>query len=373
MRIAQITPVYPPYHGGIGAVAFEYTERLRERGHQVEVLTPEYKAEENDPKHVHRIKPIFKFGNAALVPEIKARLDNYDLVHLHYPFFGGADFVSHWKAMSRVPLVTTYHMDVKGRGLKSLIFKTYGSFVRSGVLKASDKILVSSLDYIKHSQVKWFYRHHQERFMEMPFGVDAKRFSPGSGESLRSRLNIPEDASVIIFVGGLDKAHYFKGVSVLLKALPPTTYHLIIVGQGELKNKYESQARDLGIADQVHFVGGVESEELPEYYRAADIHVLPATDRSEAFGIVTLEAAASGLPSVVSNLFGVRSVIEPEKTGLLVRPGSVSSLQRKLKRLIEEKSMRQEMGQAARQRVEEKYDREKIIDQLEKVYENLHY
>jgi len=388
MKIAQVTPVYPPYNGGIGAVAFEYANQLVRRGHQVDVLTPEYRSGGNDRRksvkdndtltcvspNVIRLKPVVKFGNAALVPEIRAHLDNYDLVHLHYPFFGGADFVSQWKTMSKVPLVTTYHMDVKGVGLKSLIFRTYGAMIRAGVLKASDAILVSSADYAEHSQIASFMRHHKDRFAEMPFGVDAQRFQPGSSQTIRARLNIPSNAPVVIFVGGLDKAHYFKGVPVLLRALQlmkDKSCELIVVGKGSRKKVFESMAVDKGMKNRIHFVGGVSSEELPEYYRAADLHVLPAIDRSEAFGIVTLEAAASGLPSIVSNLPGVRSVIKEGETGLLSAPKNVRSLRDSLTELVQDQALCRKMGQAARKRVEEKYDRNLLIDRLEQIYEDL--
>ncbi len=354
-------------------MAFEYTERLRQRGHEVQVLTPRYRAVADDPDYVHRIRPWFKFGNAALIPQIRGRLDQFDLVHLHYPFFGGADFVSLWKAMSNVPLVTTYHHDVKGKGLKSLVFKTYGTMTRSRALHASDAVLVSSLDYAESSQAKWFYRHHQDRFVDMPFGVDTERFHPGIGEQVRSRLNIPMNVPVIIFVGGLDPAHYFKGVPVLLRALKQVDknipWHLIVVGQGSLKDSFEATAGTYGIGDRVHFVGGASEEELPEYYRAADIHVLPAIDRSEAFGIVTTEAAASGIPSLVSNLPGVRSVIEDERTGCVIQPNNVESLQSKLLQLLNDSTRREKMGAAARVRAEQEYGWSILIDRLEHVYE----
>ena len=399
MRIAQVTPVYPPYRGGIGAVAFEYAHRLVERGHEVEVLTPQYSRSSRTPLEspfgkggepkVRYIRPWFKFGNAALIPQIRGRLDQFDLVHLHYPFFGGADFVSLWKAMSNVPLVTTYHHDVKGKGLKSLIFKTYGTMTRSRALHASDAILVSSLDYTENSQAKWFYRHHQDRFVDMPFGVDTERFRPGSSDQIRSRLNIPQNALVIIFVGGLDPAHYFKGVPVLLRALrdiendrlkpvgpsggndrlQSLNWHLIVVGQGSLKDSFEATAGTYGIGDRVHFVGGVSEKEKPEYYRAADIHVLPAIDRSEAFGIVTTEAAASGIPSLVSNLPGVRSVIEDGRTGLVIQPNNVQSLQSKLEELLNDSTRREKMGTAARVRAEQEYSWPVLMDRLEHVYE----
>lgn len=396
MKIAQVTPVYPPYRGGIGAVAFEYTERLRARGHDVQVFTPEYRKRTEPPapgsKHsdavplekgdtssfnyVHRIKPLIKFGNAAALPSLRTELIGFDVVHLHYPFFGGAEFVAMWKAMGNTPLVTTYHMDIKAGGFVGLVDKTHGAVLRKMVLEMSDKILVSSLDYAKHSKISELVARRLSHVVEMPFGIDADRFQPGAGERIRTKLNIPKNEPVMIFVGGLDRAHYFKGVPVLLKALQRIEnipWHLIVVGSGDLKDSYEETARIHGLENQVHFVGNISAEELPEYYRAADLHVLPSIDRSEAFGIVTVEAAATGIPSVVSDLPGVRSVIEPGKTGQLVKPGDSETLAKALTEQLNDYKTQETMGRAARERAEEKYAWPKLMDRLESIYADLHH
>ncbi len=374
MKIAQVTPVYPPYRGGIGAVAFEYTEHLKKRGHEVEVFAPGV-----------NLKPLFKIGNAAFVPELRNKLLGFDLVHLHYPFFGGAEFVATWKMMSNTPLVTTYHHDVFGKGLKGLIFKTHGEIVKKMVLGASDKILVNSFDYLENSSIRSVFDQDKDKFVEMPFGVDIERFRPGQSDKVRSKLGIPHDAPTIIFVGGLDRAHYFKGIPILLKALKKisadswegekktinNSWHAIIVGSGDLQASYQALAKKLGLAERVHFAGNVSVEDLPEYYRAADVHVLPATDSSEAFGVVTVEAAASGLPSIVSDLPGVRSVIKDKETGLVASPGNVQDLKMALKDMLSNKSRCRSYGQAARKRVEEKYDWSVLMDKLEGVYKSL--
>ncbi len=389
MRIAQVTPVYPPYRGGIGAVAFEYAKRLRERGYEVEVLTPDYSPSlRTDPpfnppfekggESVHHLKPLLKIGNAAVVPGLYRKLDNFDIVHLHYPFFGGAEFVAAWKLFSKKPLITTYHMDVFGSGFKNVFFRTYGKLVKGITLANSDRVLVSSLDYAKNSSIGEYVARRKSHVVEMPFGIDIERFYPNRRQPSLPPAGAGAPANImehklptIIFVGGLDRAHYFKGVSILLRALrriKDVPWSLHIIGEGDLRQGYEKLSADFGLTDRVRFMGSVSDEGLPNFYQEADLHVLPAIDSSEAFGIVTLEAAASGLPSIVSDLPGVRSVIEEGKTGLLARAGDPRSLASALENLLIDHDRRRRMGMAARERVEEKYAWPKLIDKLEAVY-----
>ena len=137
----------------------------------------------------------------------------------------------------------------------------------------------------------------------------------------------------ILFVGALDKAHYFKGVDVLLKAMRDLEYKLMIVGDGDLRSYYEAKAKNLGIDDGVVFTGRVSNEELSRYYQSADVFVLPSIDKSEAYGMTLLEAMAHGLPVVASNLPGVRSLVGEDR-GLLVEPGDSSDLARVLTEIL---------------------------------------
>ncbi|MBU0531110.1 MAG: glycosyltransferase family 4 protein [Candidatus Uhrbacteria bacterium] len=383
MRIAQVTPVYPPYRGGIGAVAFEYTERLRERGHDVQVFTPDYRPEPSDPKYVHRLKPLIAIGNAAVVPSLKSKLSEFDVVHLHYPFFGGAEFVALRKLFGRTPLVTTYHMDVFGSGLKGLVFRTYGKVCKGLSLAVSDRVLVSSLDYAMNSSIKNYVSNNLESVIEMPFGIDTERFQPVSN---RRQPSLPPagarapaydaegKAPRIIFVGGLDRAHYFKGLPVLIEALKEIRdlpWKLVVVGEGDLRASFEQTVARQILHDRIIFVGGVDPERLAELYCESDLHVLPAIDSSEAFGIVTLEAGASGIPSIVSDLPGVRSVIEEGKTGLLAQPGDSRSLASALEDLLTNPDRRKQYGIDARKRMKENYAWSVLLDRLEEVYESV--
>lgn len=349
MKIAVVVSTYPPYKGGMGNVARDRAEALRRAGHEVTVFTP--KRGSDSRKGVVELKPLFRWGNSASVPSLLWVLRGFDVVELDYPFFGGAEWVWLWKIIfgRRARLVVTYHMDVIGSGLIDLVFRFYGALFLRPILRAADRILVNSRDYATHSRLAPFAS--DAKVIGLPFAVDVERFSAAT--------KAPAEPTAL-FVGGLDRAHYFKGIDVLLRAFAGVawkypTARLVIVGDGDLRPTYEKQARELGISNRVSFLGGVPDQKLPDVYRQASFHVLPSIDRSEAFGLVTLEAAASGIPSIVSDLPGVRTVVVPDETGLVVPPGDVPILEMALDRLFADPLATQAMGKAARVRAEKHY------------------
>ncbi len=352
MRIAQITPVYPPYRGGIGNVAQEYTMRLMALGHTVEVFTP-----------------ALKIGNAGFLKHLPQK-KSFDVIHLHYPFYGGAEQIV---LGCRAPIVLTYHMDAEAPGLKGKIFDIHRKTLQPLILSRAKKILVGSFDYAKHSALNGYAK---EKLIEMPFGVDIARFCPillPEEVALRASLKIPVEVPIVLFVGGLDSAHIFKGMPILLQALRLVSepFHLVVVGDGNLRASFEATATTLPNNSNIHFVGSVSKEELPTYYRMADLHVLPATSQAEAFGIVSLEAAASGIPTIASDLPGVRTVVQDKETGLLVPSNDSEALASALNTLLKNEDLREKLGAAARKRVVEKYGWDGLIDRLVEVYKSL--
>ena len=161
---------------------------------------------------------------------------------------------------------------------------------------------------------------------------------------------------------------------MLLEALSGLTdvpWHLIVVGNGSLRPSFEAEAKQKGCAHRIHFVGGASDEELPDYYRAADLHVFPSTERAEAFGLVALESAASGIPCVASNLDGVRGVVKEGETGVLVPPRDSEALRETLRLLLEDPDECLRLGTLARARVEREFAWEGLIDRLEATYSHL--
>ena len=372
-KIAQVVCTYPPYHGGMGKVAFEYTERLRSRGYNVHVFTSKDEDVVDDPEYVHRIPAILSVGNAGVMPSLFNRLKGFDLVHVHYPFFGGAEPVIVRKALRQDQgLVMTYHMDATATGLRGAIFEAHKHVLFPWIANRCDRILVSSKDYYESSALAKLTSVN-DRVEIHPFGVDLQKFSPGIEEALQMELGISNNVPILLFVGGLDRAHHFKGLPVLLESLkdlaPP--FHLVVVGSGELKETYEALAKMHNLSDRVTFVGGVSDEDLPRYYRMADVFVFPSIRRAEAFGLVALEAAACGLPTIASSLPGVRSVVLDGETGLLVTPEDVGAFRSAIELLLTRTDLREQLGRSARLHAEAHFSWEPLMTNLEATYKSV--
>ncbi|HSD12261.1 MAG TPA: glycosyltransferase family 4 protein, partial [Patescibacteria group bacterium] len=329
--IAIVTPTFPPYRGGMGVIAALDARQLAALGFDVHVFTPAADGREDKglPFTMHRLRPLVRYGNAAFVPGVAALAGATIL--LHYPFFGGAEPLAAAKRYSgKGKLIVTYHMDVVGTGPLAAAFKIHTRWLMPRILRAADRVLVTSRDYAEHGNLAAFAPDAAPKIREMPPAVDVARFAPGpKSEELLRRHGLAGSDRIVTFVGGLDKAHYFKGIPVLLRALSSKDLagvKAVIVGGGDLRPGFENEAKALGIAARVVFAGPVSDAELPEYHRLGDVFAFPSVDRSEAFGIAALEAAASGVPVVASDLPGVRTVVVDGDTGWLVEPGDVDDL-----------------------------------------------
>jgi len=354
MHIAHVCPVDPGAKGGMGRVAERYLHAQLKDGDETKLFTP---------KDAWRV---FRFGHAALFLQLLWRLRGFDVIHLHYPFYGGALFAVLAGKMRRTPVVATYHMKTKSSGWLGLVFRAHRVVIGPLVLRMCNQVLVSSLDYAKSIRL----RH--PNLKELPFGIDVHAWRPGANPAGWRIEKEGERGVRFLFVGGLDDAHYFKGVEVLLRSCAELKggWSLRLVGDGNRRSAYETLAHDLGIASHVTFLGRLDDDELKQEFQAASVHVLPSIDRSEAFGLVTLEAAASGIPSIVSDLPGVRTLVKEGKTGRVVLPGNTGSLLSALQDVVDDPDTWRIFGKNARKMIVEKYDSRLIQKKLRKLYEN---
>jgi glycosyltransferase involved in cell wall biosynthesis len=371
LRIAHVVPVYPPRRGGVGRVAQEYALRLRERGHDVQVFTARHADLANVPDYVRPLASPIRVGNAAFIPSLAWRLDGFDLVHFHYPFFGGVEPVLLRRLLRpRQALVVSYHMDAVAEGLRGAMFDVHQRLILPTILGQADRVLVSSLDYARAS----LHCEGIDRLPHVevhPYGVDLRRFRPGPEPALRTALGGDAKTPLLLFVAALDPAHHFKGFPVLIDALRDlrdAAWRLVVVGDGASRAEHVELARATGLGARVHFAGDVSDEDLPRYYRAADIHLFPSTAAAEAFGLVCLEAAASATPTIASALPGVRRVVLDDETGLHVAPCDVAALRAAIRVLIERPDVRSRLGAAARARAEVEFDWDTRIVRLEETY-----
>lgn len=379
MKIAQIVCTFPPYYGGMGNSVYELSKGLIDLGHDVEVITPQYQKDTDSEKmeYVRRLDPRFSYGNAAVLPQVKSILSGYDLVHLHYPFFGTAGMVYRFKKDNpKIPLVITYHMDPRGSGWKGLLFQMYAKYYMPRVLRSADLLVSASFDYLLQSGAEKIYKENKEKWIEIPFGVDIHRFFPGEKESaLLDELGLQRDIPTVLFVGGMDRAHYFKGIPVLLRALSllkkkRVPFQAIFVGDGDMKGEYERVCGALFLKTWVRFVGKVSAEQLPSYYRLADLFVLPSIDISEAFGMVLLESFASGVPVVASDLPGVRSIAN--QGGVVVPAAHELELASAIADYFQENITTKGLwARRVRELAEDKFSWEHIAGRFQQEYEKL--
>lgn len=358
---------------------FEISRQLIDRGHEVTVFTPNFDREEKheEDHQVERLDPYFSYGNAAFLPTLGKKLKDFDLVHLHYPFFGTAGVVKRFKKKyPHIPLVVTYHMDNRAGGVKGLIFAFYAKYFLKDILRCADALIGSTFDFIKSSDAKLVYNEAPHKWHEIAFGVDTERFVPGKKSlSLIRSLDLNDSVPTVLFVGGMDSAHHFKGVKVLLRALrilskEKIPFQAVFVGDGELKQEYERVVQAFFLKTTTRFVGRVSDEELPEYYRLADVFVLPSTSSAEAFGMVLLEAMSSGCATIGSDLPGVREITA--KGGVVVPGGDEVELAHALADFfaLSEKK-RENIARKNREIILQEYSWERIGKQHEQLYHSV--
>ncbi|MGH2411046.1 MAG: glycosyltransferase [Chloroflexota bacterium] len=272
-----------------------------------------------------------------------------DLVHLHFPYPVGE--VAALLATPQVPTVITYHSDIiRQRSLLLL----YGPLLRI-VLRRARAIIATSDAYLASSE--WL-TPNRDRCRVIPLGIDLAPFLP---------LQPRGDGQTILFVG---RFRYYKGLHFLLDALPQMpNARLLLVGSGGQERELRAQAARLGLGERVQFLTQVQDADLPRLYASADLFVLPACERSEAFGLVLVEAAASGLPLVSTELgTGTSYVNVNRQTGLVVTPRDPTALARACNELLADPALRAHYGAAARARAREHFSIDRVANQVAELY-----
>ena len=340
-------------------------------GHQVTVFTPDYGGESAKVRgdssfEIVRLKPLVSMGNSAVLLGVFGRIKDFDVVQLHYPFYGTAEIVLLAKFFRpKTRLFVYYHMDTNASGLKGLFFRVSHRVILPLVLRVAELVQCSTYDYASHSYIGSYFAAHGNRYTEVPYGVDSTFFTPP--------LGVPSGGKNVLFVGALIKQGYFKGLDNLMRAFQRVrrsvdSCSLTVVGKGDREDHYRGLARELGIDSVTEFVTDADDARLLECYRHCDVLVLPSLDTSEAFGIVLLEAMACGKPVIASNLPGVRAVFEEGRQGLRVEPGDVDDLAEKILALLTDEEKAGRFGEAGRELALTRYTWARAAERLDAMY-----
>lgn len=373
MRILHLGATYPPYHGGMGTVMKEQATRLAARGHEVVVATlaldgmPSGEVVE-DGVRVIRCRAQVRWTRAGLAFSMLKLLtqESWDIVHLHAPFFGLQEAMALMLRGGWNPgrFVVTYHMDIVSSGFIKWVAALSRVAFLGTVMRRADVVICGSDSY---AQSSWLSRWPEvlSKCITHPFGVDLERFTPGKGATGKT--------CQFLFVGGLDANHYFKGLEGAMIALSRATgpWRLTVVGEGDQRASFEDRARDLAIEDRTVFKGRVSDVLLPGMYQSADVLLFPSVDRSEAFGLVAVEAQACGTPVIASDLDGVRDVVVNEKTGWLVPPQDTRALAERIQLVLDDLENVRDMRSGVAASARERFDWNRHVDQLETQYTEL--
>ena len=366
MKILHIYKDYHPVFGGIENHLRWLAEAQAARGHDVTVLVTNPAgmkttiSEENGVQAIRaaRVATIASTPISLSMPVILRR-QQPDIVHLQFPYPVGE--TSQWLMRRGRATVISYQSDVVRQ---ATILRFYAPILKR-VLQQADRILASSPNYIQSSP--WL-RPLADKCTVVPLGIDVSRFStprPQAVHAIRQRYPGP----ILLFVGRL---RYYKGLDTLIRAMQQVEATLLVVGTGPEADHLTALRDDLGLAGKVHFLGDVGDDQLPAHYQAADIFVLPSSHRSEAFGIVLLEAMAAGTPLISTELgTGTSWVNQDGVTGLVVPPRDADALAAAINRLLGDEALRKAMGDRAQDRARTEFDLPVLVDRVLAVYEQV--
>ncbi len=370
MRIAQVSPWFYPHLGGVESHVATLSRELAARGHEVTVVTTRdrpgaVERERMDGFEIVRVKPRMIVMRTPIAPRIRFVLRGApaDLIHAHLPPPLSAHYAADAAEAHGVPFVVTYHCDVElPSPFGTMVEALYRRSLGASTLERARKVIVTTRTYAATSRAVW--RHSPEVIPNM---VDTQRFRPDlDGGRIRQRLRLPSDKPIVLLVGRIVP---HKGVEHFVEAaryLPEASF--LVAGEGSSLETMKRLAVAFGVEDRVRFLGRVSQENLPNLYAACDVFVLPSVSRLEAFGIVALEAMATGKPVVVADIPGVREVIEDGREGLLADPVNPRDLAARIQTLLADPVRAREMGRRGREKVLSTFSIAKVTDRIEAVY-----
>ena len=370
MHILQVTPYFYPHFGGVESHVMGLSEGLINLGHDVEVVTSRYSRMPETEKikgiKVTRLPQWINLYNTPIVTAIQefVRRSHADIVHVHSPPPFTERFAAKGAKDSQKPLVVTHHCDLELKGfLGNMAVNLYQSFLGKYPLRVADRVISTTNSYATTSRSLW-----DIDVDVVPNAVDIDRFKPqNKGDFIRYKF-VEEEEPLALFVGRLVP---HKGIGILIRALEYLQNgKLLIIGDGPYLNWLKQLTKKLNIEERVVFVGPISDYWLPAYYAATDVVVLPSTSRLEAFGIVGLEAMASGKPLVLSDIPGVRDVISSDE-GFIVEPLDPEAIAHALEKIWDYPENAKQMGLKGRERVVSMFSWEKVSKDVEKIFKEI--
>lgn len=368
MRIVHLGKFYPPAPGGIETHVRTLALAQAKLGADVRVFCLNH---EDGPTVVERDGPVevTRFRRAAsalkldVCPELPAALRRVeaDLLHLQVP--NPTMILALLGVRRHPPLVVSYQSDVVRQKLRGALFRP----IERLVYRRVRAILASSPTYAGGSS---FLRRYPDLLGVLANGIDLVPYLEPSAEHLAEARAIRDRHRGPIWLG-CGRMVYYKGFQNAIRALSQVEGTLLLVGGGPDRPKLEQEARALGVADRAIFLGNLPHYlDLVPYYLAADAFWFPSNARSEAFGLVQVEAMASGCPVINTQIphSGVPWVSRHEESGLTVAVNDPTALAEAARRLLTEPGLRERLTAEARRRAIADFDQKVMAERSLAIY-----
>lgn len=367
IKILQVNKLYYPDIGGIERTVQHIAEGLKEKVEMsVLVCKPKGRGVKEQVNGVE-VQRCGSFGMLFSMPisfsfflELRSKSREQDILQFHAPFPLG-DLACLFSGY-RGKIVLYWHSDVVKQKKLMILYRP----IMERFLKRTDAIIVGADGVMKGSS---YLKPYKDKCVTIPFAVNQKIEQMGKKYMEQAQPNM-EKYVRFLFVGRLV---YYKGVDVLIEAFETVeNAELTIIGCGDREKDLKAYIDEQGMSDRVHFLGKVEEELLYSEFSKCDVFVLPSIAKSEAFGLVQLEAMAYGKPVINTNLpSGVPEVSINGITGLTVEPGNKLELSNAMQWLVEHPRERCEMGNAARKRLDSNYTMDVMMNRMMELYGRL--
>lgn len=386
MRILHIGKYFPPFYGGIETFLHDLCGAQAAAGLEVMALVHNHlpgagTTEENWPvaDGVVKVIRVSSWGRLLFTPVspvfplvLKKAIDEFapDLLHLHLPN-PSAFWVMALSSARRIPWVIHWHADVVSADFDWRVKQAYRFYrpFEQALIRRSDRVIATSEPYLATSKplASW-----HSRCMVIPLGLDPCRIQVLKPAQSRSQdLDWQPDRLKVLAVGRLT---YYKGFEYLLRAIAELDgVQLKIVGEGEKEQELRNLITDLALAQRAALTGKVTGAELATLMMSCDCLCLPSVERTEAFGMVLLEAMYCGKPAVVGDVpgSGMGWVVQQGETGIKVPPADSQALAHALAELAEDRAQLAKMGLRAKERFTAEFDISPVAEQIFSLYHDV--
>lgn len=371
MEIAWFTETWLPTRDGVVTSLLLFKEILEKRGYNIYIFAPGKENKEEDNIIYYKMRTFKKYPNYRFLPSFPTFVNSFSrtkniikkiepyIIHSHSPGFIG---INAFVASKNTPLIFTFHTFFdesayflfKNECMQKMAIKAAYSWMKFYFKKCN--VIIAPSQYA----AKRIERIAGKKAVVLPTGIDIKKFERGNGKLIREKFH---GKKIILHVGRIVKE---KNIDLLIKAAPYILKKIdavfIIVGDGPEKKKLMRKAQEMGLEKEFIFTGFIPDEELPNYYKAADVFAFPSTYETQ--GIVALEAMAAGLPVVGANAKAIPEFVKDGENGYLFSPFNAIELAEKILIALENK----EVVENAKKFVKE-YSIEKMANKLIELYE----